>query len=134
MSPLSRHFLLAAVLAGSSGMVLGIAMGMLQDFRLTPVHAHVNLLGWVSLALYGLFYQAVPEAAAGLLPRLHFWLATIGPLLMCGSLAAARLGIGGMLPAILLGAFMAVGGMLAFGAVVLRTCPHWRARRAGAKS
>ena len=43
----------AAALCGLSGMSLGIWMGMHEDFTLAPVHAHINLLGWVTLALYG---------------------------------------------------------------------------------
>ena len=32
-------------------------MGIAKDFTLTPVHAHLNLLGWVSMLLYGFFYR-----------------------------------------------------------------------------
>ncbi len=34
--------------AALCGMGLGIFMGISHDFSLTPVHAHVNLLGWVT--------------------------------------------------------------------------------------
>ncbi|WP_376093738.1 cytochrome-c oxidase [Roseomonas sp. CCTCC AB2023176] len=118
MRPLARRFLLAAVAAGVVGMSLGIAMGISQDFRLRHVHAHVNLLGWVSLALYGLFYQVVPAASAGLLPRVHFWLATLGPVLMCGALADQSEDHGGLVPIIGIGALMTLGGMLCFAAAV----------------
>ncbi len=47
----------AAVLAGLTGMSAGIAMGIAGDFTLAPAHAHLNLLGWVSLALMGLYYR-----------------------------------------------------------------------------
>jgi hypothetical protein len=33
----------------------GILMAIAQDFTLAPAHAHLNLLGWVTMALYGLF-------------------------------------------------------------------------------
>jgi hypothetical protein len=32
------------------GMVMGIVMGATENFALRPVHAHLNLLGWVGLA------------------------------------------------------------------------------------
>jgi hypothetical protein len=60
------------------GMVLGMAMGMAQDFRLMPAHAHLNLLGFVCLFLAGLYYQAVPEAAATTLATFQAWIAVIG--------------------------------------------------------
>ena len=42
---------------------LGIWMGMHEDFTLAPVHAHINLLGWVTLALYGLYHRGVERAS-----------------------------------------------------------------------
>ena len=37
---------------------LGLVMGIIHDFRFASVHAHLNLLGWVSMAIFGidLFY------------------------------------------------------------------------------
>ena len=35
------------------GVSLGMYMGVTHDFRLTHVHAHINLLGWVALGLAG---------------------------------------------------------------------------------
>jgi hypothetical protein len=61
MSRLPLLFLTAAALCMVGGVALGIAMGMSHDFRLAPVHAHLNLLGWTSLALMGLTYRAWPD-------------------------------------------------------------------------
>jgi cbb3-type cytochrome oxidase subunit 1 len=65
---------------------MGIGMGILQNFAVSSDHAHLNLLGWVSLALIGLIYRAYPQAGNTRLARLHFWLHNIGLLLMQGSL------------------------------------------------
>lgn len=35
------------------GVLLGMYMSMTENPMLSPVHAHVNLLGWASLALAG---------------------------------------------------------------------------------
>jgi len=51
MNTLSRRFLLCAIGAGLLGMAMGIYMGIADDHRFAHAHAHVNLLGWVSLAL-----------------------------------------------------------------------------------
>ena len=53
---------IAAAAAALCGMSLGIFMGMSRDFTLAPVHAHINLLGWVTLALYGLYHRGVARA------------------------------------------------------------------------
>lgn len=60
------------------GVWMGLVMGMTKQFQLAPVHAHVNLLGWVTLALAGLIYHAYPRAAATRLAQWHFWLHNIG--------------------------------------------------------
>ena len=35
------------------GVGFGIAMGATENFTLRPVHAHINLLGWTTMALAG---------------------------------------------------------------------------------
>ena len=44
------------------GMLAGIAMGIQQNFVLTPAHAHLNLIGGVLLFLFGLYYRLIPAA------------------------------------------------------------------------
>jgi hypothetical protein len=56
-------FLATAALCLLTGTSLGIAMGIAHDFRFAPVHAHLNLLGWTSLALMGLTFRAYPTLA-----------------------------------------------------------------------
>jgi cbb3-type cytochrome oxidase subunit 1 len=129
MSDVSFRFLLVAVAAALIGMSGGILMAIAQDFSLAPAHAHLNLLGWVTMALYGLFYRAVPEAAHGMLPRVHFWLATCGVTLMIPGIAWVVLGHADGERIIAPGALMVVCGMIVFGIVVVRsrTAP-WQQR------
>ena len=70
MSIPSLFFRTAIVLA-IAGILLGIFMGMNQDFRLAHMHAHLNLLGWVSFFIFGGYYALAPQAAEGVLPKLH---------------------------------------------------------------
>ena len=64
MQKIPLWFLVAAAGCMVVGVSMGIAMGIAHDFHLAPVHAHVNLVGWTSLALMGLTYRAWPELAA----------------------------------------------------------------------
>ena len=72
MKRVDVYFLLLATVLLICGAVLGIVMGAREDFQLVPVHAHLNLAGWASLALFGLTYRAYPELAATSLARYHF--------------------------------------------------------------
>ena len=40
----------------------------------SSVHTHINLVGWASLALFGVIYRLYPELAASRLALVHFWL------------------------------------------------------------
>jgi cbb3-type cytochrome oxidase subunit 1 len=101
------------------GVGLGIAMGATQDFTLRPVHAHVNLLGWVSLALAGLIYTVFPSAAQSWLAKAHFWLMNVALPVMMGSLALVLSGTKAALPALVTSEMVAAIAVLAFAANIL---------------
>ena len=82
MKRVDVYFLLLATVLLICGAVLGITMGMREDFQLVPVHAHLNLAGWASLALFGLTYRAYPELAANSLARYHFLVSATGSVLL----------------------------------------------------
>ncbi|MFD1018404.1 cbb3-type cytochrome c oxidase subunit I [Thalassobacillus hwangdonensis] len=69
------------------GAGLGYYMAVVHDYSLTPVHAHINLLGWTALTLAGIIYHLFPAAAASKLGKWHFWLHNIGLPIMMGGLA-----------------------------------------------
>jgi cbb3-type cytochrome oxidase subunit 1 len=75
---MSVRFLKAAVVYLVIGVTLGVYMGATSDHTQHPTHAHLNLLGWVSMALFGLFYHAFPAAAETKLARWHFWIHQLG--------------------------------------------------------
>lgn len=87
MKGIALLFFVSGVLCLLGGMGLGIYMGIVHDHTLSPVHAHINLVGFVLFALMGLFYHATPEAAATLGARIHFGLATVGLLCMVPGIA-----------------------------------------------
>ncbi|RHW43596.1 cytochrome-c oxidase [Neobacillus notoginsengisoli] len=78
-------FLKIASLYFLLGVGMGVGMEIAGDHRLMGAHAHINLVGWVSLALSGLVYVLFPKAGETLLAKLHFWLYNISlPLFMLG--------------------------------------------------
>jgi cbb3-type cytochrome oxidase subunit 1 len=79
---LTRAFLLTALVYAMIGMTLGIYMGITGNFAPAPVHAHINLVGWVSLALFGLIHRAYPQLRAQWLAKVQFWVAQAGALLL----------------------------------------------------
>lgn len=77
MTGIASRFFVTAIIYAILGMTLGLVMGMTQDHSQMPTHAHFLVIGWVTFAIYGLFYHAFPSAAANRLGPVHFWLAEI---------------------------------------------------------
>jgi hypothetical protein len=57
-------------------------MGAREDFQLVPVHAHLNLAGWATLALFGLTYRSYPELSSTKLAFYHFIVSGTGSVLL----------------------------------------------------
>ncbi|GAB2602530.1 hypothetical protein GCM10027034_39520 [Ramlibacter solisilvae] len=73
MQSISNWFLRLAVLYLVAGVLLGIVMAASHDHQMHPVHAHLNLLGFVIMGMFGFFYRLWPEAAGARLAKVHFW-------------------------------------------------------------
>jgi cbb3-type cytochrome oxidase subunit 1 len=102
------------------GVLLGMYMSMTQKFDFTPVHVHINLLGWMSMALAGLIYCVFPSAAETTMAKVHFWLHNISlPIMMIG-LAFLVSGVTKAEPAVATGGTLMVLGVIVFAINVLR--------------
>ena len=87
-----------AVLYLVLGISVGIGMGVSQNFTLRPVHAHINLLGWTTMALAGLIYSVFPQAGASRLARVHFWLLNLALPVMMVALSLLLFGMTAIAP------------------------------------
>ena len=102
------------------GVCMGMYMSMTEKFDLTPVHVHINLLGWVSMALAGLVYVAFPGAAETTLAKVHFWLHNIAlPIMMIG-LACLVSGVESAGSAVAVGGTLMVLGIILFAINILK--------------
>lgn len=118
MNTLARICWVTAPLYALAGMSFGIHMASSGDFSLAPAHAHLNLLGWVSIALYGTFYTIVPAASAAMLAKIQVALAEIGVIILTPGIALALLGKGEAVAAT--GSIIVLLSMLLFLVVVVR--------------
>ena len=119
MRGLSFFCLSTAILYALAAMALGIFMAISQDHTLSPAHAHLNLVGWVTVALYGFYYNAVPASATTTLAKAQVGAATLGVILLSPGIALAVLGKTEALAAI--GSIITLLGMLLFAVVIVRS-------------
>lgn len=118
MRNIGTLFIVTAALFASFGMLWGIQMSISQDHGLSPAHAHLNLVGWATMAIFGLYYSITPEAR-GRLAALHYVLHTIAVLIFAPGIVLAVSHKGESIAA--LGSLLVVASMLLFVIVVIRT-------------
>jgi len=85
-----RNFIIVSIIYLGIASLLGL--GMLWNASFLPlkfVHSHLNMLGWVSMMIYGVGYHVLPRFSGRPLryPKigeLQFWMANIGLVGMLG--------------------------------------------------
>ena len=112
-------FFATGVLCVTLGMMWGIHMAISGDHIAAPAHAHLNLVGWVTMALFGVFYHLVPSAAASGLAKVHYLLALAGVVCMVPGILLAINEKGEALAAI--GSILTFASMLVFLFTVVRS-------------
>ncbi len=109
------RFLKISVVYFTIAVLIGLVMGIIHNFTLTSVHAHFNLLGWVSMALFGIIYCIFPSAGETKLAKAHFWLHNIGLPLMQGALFIVLVtGNPGLTIVTIIGSILVVVGVILF--------------------
>src|SRR5210317_824076 len=77
MKNVDRMFVFTGLVFLLIGMSLGLKMSMTQNFALHGLHAHLNLLGFVVMTLFGLCYRSWPKMQDGKLATVHYLLHTV---------------------------------------------------------
>ena len=111
----------AAVVMVVVGMAWGIAMAISEDHSTFPAHAHLNLLGWVSLFLFGIYYHLHPavDRSRLALAQVSIWIVTTAVFVAGIGLihSGHKMGI----PMAGIGSLIELADMLLFGLLVFRS-------------
>lgn len=81
---LPARFFRAAVIYGLLGMALGIHMAATHDHGQLVAHAHLLLIGWVSMFLFGGFYHLY--APSDRLGHWQWWISNVGVIVLTAGL------------------------------------------------
>ena len=63
------------------GIGIGIYIGINQLFHFKSFHAHINLLGWVSMGIIGIIYASFPKLNTFKTSPIIFWIYQVSVLL-----------------------------------------------------
>jgi hypothetical protein len=121
MPRVSAAFFAMGVIYVLCGMVWGMEMGATEDLAMAPAHAHLNLLGWVTMALYGTFYALTRATLSVKLAWANFIASALGVVILIPTLALyLRAAEAKYIPVMMVGEILTVLGMLIFGVSVAR--------------
>lgn len=111
----------AAVLFVLAGMAWGIQMAASHNHAAFPAHAHLNLLGWVSLFLFGIFYHLHPAADTSKTALFQVWVWIAGTAVMAVGVGMVHTGNPGQgEPVATIGSLTVFVSMIVFAWVVFR--------------
>lgn len=113
----TRFFATGAVFA-LCGMIWGIQMSATHDHTLSPAHGHLNLIGFVTMAVFGSYYALSPAATASRLASIHYFLTLGSVLVLVPGIALALSGSGEAIAKV--GSVLALASMALFTFIVLR--------------
>ena len=118
MKSIPTLFFATAAFFALCGMIWGIQMSASHDHTLSPAHGHLNLIGFVAMAVFGTYYALTPSAARSRLSMVHYALVTATVIVLTPGIVMAITGQGEVLAQI--GSILAVVSMALFGFMVLR--------------
>ena len=84
MEPFVRRFVRASLAWLALGITLGLAMAAHPAWIIyRPAHVHMNLVGFVSMMIFGVAYHVMPrfsghQLASRTLPESHWWISNAG--------------------------------------------------------
>ena len=121
MNSQAMAWLKAAVVYFVIGVGMGIYMGASHDHTLKPVHAHVNLLGWASMALIGFYVLHFGDRLNRRLERIQFWLHQVGAVILLVGLSLLVLGHTAVEPVVGITSIVVGASVLLFAVNVWRS-------------
>jgi drug/metabolite transporter (DMT)-like permease len=111
----------AGVLFVLAGMAWGLQMGISNDHSAFPAHAHLNLLGFVSLFLFGFYYRMYPSLDQSRAALAQIWIWIAGTIVMVIGVALVHTGHAGGDSIAAIGSIILLAAMLTFSWLVLRS-------------
>jgi uncharacterized membrane protein len=123
MPQLSRLFFKTAIVFLIMGIAMGLQMAISGNHNVIAAHTHANLLGWVTMALFGTYYAFNPAKAETRFAHLQYLIYTVGITVLTPSLYVLYIGYEAAEPLAAVSSLVVFVGVLMFAAVVYGKAP-----------
>lgn len=100
------------------GIGMGLKMAITEDHSVIGAHAHANLLGWVTMAIFGGYHALNPRKAERRLAMIQYYIYTAGVAVMVPSLYFMLLGNMALEPVVAAAAIVTFVGVLLFAFII----------------
>ncbi|MBP1882415.1 hypothetical protein [Sinorhizobium mexicanum] len=101
-----------------AGISIGLHMSISGNHAPTGAHAHANLLGWVTMALFGGYHALNPKKAEKRLAMIQYVVYTFGVAVLIPSLYLLLSGNAAMEPIVAIASLIAFVGVLMFAVII----------------
>jgi peptidoglycan/LPS O-acetylase OafA/YrhL len=118
MPRVSELFFKTAIVFLMLGIAAGLEMAISGDHSAFPAHAHINLLGWVTSAIFGGYYALNPAKAVRRIAMIHYGVYTLGLVIMTPALYLMLHGNPALEPVVAAGSLIVAAAVLIFAVVV----------------
>lgn len=121
MPNISRLYFVTAICFLIVGILVGLKMSIAHDYAAVGAHAHINLLGWVTMSIFGAFHALNPRGAGTRLAKVQYYVYTGGVIVMTPALYLLLTGIPSLEPVVAVSSLVVFAGVLMFAAIIVRT-------------
>lgn len=118
MPRVSKLYFKTAIIFLIVGIVMGLNMAISQDHSVIGAHAHCNLLGWVTMAIFGGYHALNPRKAERRIAFIQYYIYTAGVTLMVPALYLMLLGNMAMEPIVAAASLITFAGVLIFAFII----------------
>lgn len=118
MPAISQLYFKTAIVFLIVGIMMGLQMSISGNHNVIGAHAHANLLGWVTMALFGTYFAFMTEKAQSRLAMIQYGVYAAGVVVMTPSLYFMLQGNPALEPLVAAGSLIAFAGVLLFAFIV----------------
>lgn len=118
MPRIAKLYFRTAIIFLIIGISIGLSMAISQDHSAIGAHAHANLLGWVTMAIFGGYHALNPAKAERRIAMIQYCVYTAGVALMVPALYLMLTGNPAMEPVVAIASLITFAGVLLFAVII----------------
>ncbi len=118
MPRIAQLYFRTAIIFLIVGISMGLTMAISQDHSAIGAHAHANLLGWVTMAIFGGYHALNPAKAERRIAMIQYFVYTTGVAVLVPALYLMLTGNPSMEPVVAVASLIAFAGVLLFAVII----------------